>query len=80
MATFHGTKYISSIIFRSDIMAIWIKWPERSGPRWPLYPKRTVAYSKSKPVCINLIYYIILAKLSKIGQEELCQFGNCLNT
>ena len=39
VATFPGTKYIYSIIFRSDIVANRIEWPERSGPRWPLYPK-----------------------------------------
>ena len=42
VATFPGTKYIDSIIFRSDIVASQIKWPEIAGPRWPLYPKRTV--------------------------------------
>ena len=42
VATFPGTKYIYSIIFRSDIVTKRIKWPERGGPRWPLYPKCTV--------------------------------------
>ena len=38
VATLPGTKYINSIIFRSDIVANQIKWPER----WPLYRKCTV--------------------------------------
>ena len=42
VATFPGTKYIYSIIFRSDIVANRIYWPESGGPRWPLYPKCTV--------------------------------------
>ena len=28
VATFPGTKYIYTIIFRSDIVANWIQWPE----------------------------------------------------
>ena len=46
VATFPGTKYIYSIIFRSDIVASRIQWPESAGPRWPLYPKCTVAVSR----------------------------------
>ena len=42
MATFNGTKYNCSIILRLDIVATRIQWPERDGPRWPLYPKCTV--------------------------------------
>ena len=42
MAIFPGTKYIYSIIFRSDIVASQIWWPESGGPRWPLYPMCTV--------------------------------------
>ena len=42
VATFPGNKYIYSIIFRSDIVANRIKWPESGGPRWPLHPKCTV--------------------------------------
>ena len=32
VATFPGAKYIHSIIFRSDIVANQILWPERCGP------------------------------------------------
>ena len=42
VATFPGTKYMYSIIFSSDIVANQIKWPERGGPGWPLYPKGPV--------------------------------------
>ena len=54
VATFPGTKYFYSIMFRSDIVASRIKWPERCGPRWPLYSKCTV---------IQFQYILTIARL-----------------
>ena len=48
VATFPGTQYISTIIFRSDVVANWIQWPDRGGQRWPPYPKCTVLLKKMK--------------------------------
>ena len=42
VASFPDTKYIYSIIFRLDVVASRIQWPDRGGPRWPLCPKCTV--------------------------------------
>ena len=47
VATLPGTTYIYSIIFRSDIVANQIEWPQSGGPRWPLYPKCTVVQAPS---------------------------------
>ena len=54
MATFPGTIYIYSIIFRLDPVANRIKWLESGGPRWPLYPKCPVYIYIFVFICIYL--------------------------